>query len=63
MTCEMSVASIEKGVNELEGIKSLAVSLNDSTAIVKSDVAKMDLTRIEKVIEKRGYSIKRDGSN
>lgn len=63
MYCEMCVASIKKGVNELEGIESLKVSLSDSTAIVKFDAAKMDLTRIEKAIEKRGYSIKKGGSN
>ena len=58
MHCDMCVASIEKGVNELEGIESFAVSLTDSTAIVKFDASKVDLTKIGKAIEKRGYSIK-----
>lgn len=58
MHCEMCVASVEKGVNELDGIESVAVSLTDSTAIVKYDASQVDLTKIGKAIEKRGYSIK-----
>lgn len=63
MHCDMCVASIEKGVSELEGISSVAVSLSDSTAIVKFDTAKTDLVTIEKAIEKRGYSVKKNSSN
>src|SRR5680860_917442 len=63
MTCDMCVASVEKGVSELEGIASVKVSLNDSTAIVKFDASKTDLAMIEKAIEKRGYSVKKDSSN
>jgi Cu+-exporting ATPase len=58
MSCEMCVASIEKGVNELEGIVSVTVSLNDSNAVVSYDASKVDKERIEKAIEARGYSIK-----
>ena len=60
MHCDMCVSSIEKGINELEGISFAKASLNDSTAIVKFDASKTDLARIEKAIEKRGYSIKKD---
>ncbi|NQU52652.1 MAG: heavy-metal-associated domain-containing protein [Bacteroidetes bacterium] len=60
MHCDMCVASIEKGIKELEGITLVTVSLGDSTAIVKFDASKADLTKIEKAIEKRGYSIKED---
>ena len=60
MHCDMCVSSIEKGINELEGISFVKASLNDSTAIVKYDASKTDLAHIEKVIEKRGYSIKND---
>lgn len=58
MHCDMCVKSIEKGVNELSGIASVAVSLNDSTAVVSYDAGKVELAQIEKAIEKRGYSIK-----
>lgn len=59
MYCEMCVASIEKGVGELEGVASVEVSLSDSTAVVSYDASKLDLTEIGKTIEKRGYSIKK----
>ena len=58
MDCDMCVKSIEKGVNELTGITSVVVSLNDSTAIVKYDAGKVELAEIEKAIEKRGYKVK-----
>ncbi|MBK6283382.1 MAG: cation transporter [Draconibacterium sp.] len=58
MHCDMCVASIEKGVKELDGIVSVAVSLNDSNAVVSYDASKLDEAKIEKAIEARGYSIK-----
>ena len=58
MHCDMCVASIEKGVKELDGIVSVAVSLADSTAVVSYDKSKVELAKIEKAIEARGYSVK-----
>ena len=58
MHCDMCVASIEKGVNELEGIESVKATLADSVAVVRFDSKKVDLAAIEKAIEKRGYTIK-----
>ena len=58
MHCDMCVASIEKGVKELDGIESVAVSLNDSTAVVSYDATKVELIKIEKAIELRGYTVK-----
>lgn len=58
MHCDMCVASIEKGVKELDGIVTVAVSLNDSNAIVSYDASKVDKEKIEKAIEARGYTIK-----
>jgi Cu+-exporting ATPase len=58
MHCENCVASVEKGVKELDGIVSVTVSLNDSTAVVSYDGSKVELAKIEKAIESRGYSIK-----
>lgn len=60
MHCDMCVASIEKGVNELDGIEYVKASLNDSTAVVKFDASKTDLAEIEKAVEKRGYKVKRN---
>lgn len=58
MHCDMCVASIEKGVKELDGIVSVAVSLNDSNAVVSYNSAKIEKEKIEKAIEARGYTIK-----
>jgi Cu+-exporting ATPase len=58
MHCDMCVASVEKGVNELDGIVSVKVSLEDSTAVVSYDKSVVAQTNIEKAIENRGYRIK-----
>ena len=60
MHCDMCVASIEKGVGELEGIESVTASLNDSTAVVKFDESLIEMADIEKAIERRGYSVKKE---
>ncbi len=58
MHCDMCVASIEKGVSQVEGVQAVTATLNDSTAVVRFDQARVDLADIEKAIEKRGYSVK-----
>jgi Cu+-exporting ATPase len=59
MHCDMCVASIEKGVNELEGIEFVQANLSDSTTVVKYDSNSLGLDEIENAIEKRGYSVKK----
>jgi Cu+-exporting ATPase len=58
MHCENCVASVEKGVKALNGIESVTVSLNDSTAIISFDASKVELAQIEEAIKSRGYIIK-----
>jgi len=58
MSCENCVASVEKGIKELEGITSVTVSLADSNAVVSFDPAKVDIEKIQNAIEGRGYSVK-----
>lgn len=58
MHCENCVASIEKGINGLEGIEKVVVTLNDSTAVVNYDASQVQLAAIEKAVEKRGFSVK-----
>jgi len=60
MHCDMCVASIEKGVNELEGVEFVQAILDDSTTVVKYNVSVVGKEDIEKAIEKRGYSVKKD---
>ena len=61
--CEMCVASVTKGVNELEGVANVKVTLSDSVAVVSYNSKKLELAEIEKAIEKRGYTIKEIGSD
>lgn len=57
--CENCVASVTKGINGLDGIENVVVTLSDSTAVVNFDASKLELAEIEKVIVKRGYSVKK----
>ena len=59
MHCENCVASVTKGINELEGIDSVMVTLADSTAFVSFDPAKADVEKIEQAIVARGYTVKK----
>lgn len=59
MFCENCVASVTKGINGLEGIENVMVTLSDSTAVVQYDASKLELAEIEKAVEKRGYSVKK----
>lgn len=56
--CNNCVASVEKGISELDGIAFIKVTLEDSTAVVKYESAKIDIDAIETAIKKRGYTIK-----
>ena len=56
--CDACVASVEKGVNTLNGIETVKVTLADSTAIVTYNASAVSIDEIEKSIEKRGYTIK-----
>lgn len=56
--CDACVTSVEKGVNTLNGIETVKVTLADSTAIVKYNASAVSIDEIEKCIEKRGYTIK-----
>lgn len=58
MHCEMCVASIEKGLESVEGVEYVKVKLEDSTAIVQFDDAKTNLAELKKTIEQRGYILK-----
>jgi copper chaperone CopZ len=57
MHCDDCEASIAKGVNELAGIDSISANHEDSTAFVRFDSNKTDLTKITAAIEKRGFEV------
>lgn len=58
MHCDMCVSSIEKGVHEVEGVKSVEAILDDSLAVVQYDQVKTDLKEIKSAVVKRGYTVK-----
>lgn len=58
MHCDMCVASIEKGVGAVEGVKFVEAQLNDSTAVVRFNESETGLAEIKAAVEKRGYSVK-----
>ncbi len=58
MHCDMCVASIEKGVGEVEGVQSVVASLSDSTAVVQFNANETSVGAIQQAIEKRGYNVK-----
>lgn len=57
MTCDHCEQSIQKGVNELPGIQSVAANHEDSTTVVIYDPSKTDEKAITAAIEKRGYTV------
>lgn len=57
MTCDDCEASIAKGVNALAGIDSISANHEDSTAFVRFDSNKTDLTKITAAIEGRGFEV------
>ncbi|MFV0593889.1 MAG: heavy-metal-associated domain-containing protein [Draconibacterium sp.] len=58
MTCDHCVMSVEKGINSLEGIEAVKVTLDDSTAVVKYNASVLKLADIKEAVKKRGYKVK-----
>ncbi len=58
MTCDHCVMSVTKGINDLEGIAEVKVTLDDSTALVKYDASVVNIGEIEAAVGKRGYRVK-----
>ncbi len=60
MTCAMCVATIEKALKSLEGVKEATVNLGTETATVKYDPDRVSLEQIIKAIEDTGYGVARE---
>lgn len=58
MTCEHCVMSVTKGLNDLNGIAEVKVTLDDSTAVIKYDASVVDMDDIKTAVGKRGYRVK-----
>lgn len=57
MTCDHCEQSIQKGVNELEGISLVEANHEDSTAHIVYNPSKTTTEEIIAAIEKRGYHV------
>ena len=57
MSCTDCEQSIAKGVKQLPGIDSISANHLDSTAFVRFDTTKTNLSLISKAIEGRGYQV------
>lgn len=58
MTCDHCVMSVAKGINGVEGVESVSVTLEDSTAVVKYDASLVEMDDLKEAVEKRGYRVK-----
>jgi len=58
MSCENCVASLTEGIGALKGVEKVVVTLADSTAKVSYNASALLIDDIEKVVEKRGFSVK-----
>jgi len=58
MTCDHCVMSVTKGINDLDGIAEVKVTLEDSTAVVKYDASVVNIDDIKAAVGKRGYRVK-----
>lgn len=57
MTCDHCEMSIQKGVNELEGIAEVEANHQDSTTRIVYNPSKTNPEKITAAIEKRGYHV------
>lgn len=55
MTCSSCVSHVEKSVNKLEGVQSVAVNLLTNSMTVTFDELKLNVSNIEKSVEQVGY--------
>ena len=60
MTCDGCEQTVVNGVSLLAGIDSISANHEDSTAYVRFDASKTDLTKISEAIKSRGYEVVAD---
>lgn len=57
MSCGHCVKAVEGSVGKLEGVESVAVSLENSQVEVKYDGAKVTIDEIKEAIDDQGYDV------
>lgn len=57
MSCGHCVKAVESSVNELNGIESVNVNLEDAKVTVAFDDAQVSVAQIKETIEDQGYDV------
>lgn len=55
MSCMSCVANVKRTIASLDGVDSVAVSLEGKNASISYDVQKVDIEKIKQAINKRGF--------
>ena len=57
MSCGHCVKAVESSVNELNGIESVNVNLEDAKVTIAFDNAQVSVAQIKETIEDQGYDV------
>ena len=60
MTCSACANRVERVVKKMDGVEEASVNFATETLLVKFDEAKVDAAKIEEVVVKAGYSVRKD---
>lgn len=55
MSCMSCVANVKRTIASLDGVDSVAVSLEEKNASISYDAQKVDIEKIREAINKRGF--------
>lgn len=58
MTCGHCKASVTKALEELQGVKTVEVNLQQGTVNVEFDESQVGLDALKEAIEEQGYDVK-----
>ena len=63
MTCSACANRVERVVKKMDGVEEASVNFATETLLVKFDDAKIDAPKIEEIVVKAGYSVRKDMRN
>lgn len=58
MSCQHCVNRVKGALEELDGVNSVSVNLDDDTAEITYDSSKVDLKKFKEVVVEAGYEVK-----
>ena len=63
MSCSACANRVERVVKKMDGVEEASVNFATETLSVKFDEAKVDVSKIEEIVVKAGYSVRKDMRN